>query len=105
MRFHATDYSQMQVEGVEDNWIIEGLDTRKTELWHNNYVKTGFRERYITEGFHKQNVENNRFEQLLSYIETYSWQKHLDNEEMRGEMTTERNEQNAATGIIFEPTG
>lgn len=55
---YATDYSQMQVEGVEDNWIIEGLDTGKTELWHNNYVKTGFRERYITEGFHKQNVEN-----------------------------------------------
>ena len=92
MRFHATDYYQMQVEGVEDNWIIEGLYTGKTELRHNNYVKTSSTERYITEGFHKQNVEHSKFEQLLNYIETYSWKKHLDNEEMRGEMTAERNE-------------
>lgn len=80
MKFHTTDYSQMQVEGVEDNWIIKGLDTDSMELWHNNYVKTSFTERYITDGYHNQKVECDTLGQLLNYIETYSWQKHLQHE-------------------------
>ena len=80
MKFHTTDYSQMQVEGVEDNWIIKGLDTDSMELWHNNYVKTSFTERYITDGYHNQKVECDTLGQLLNYIETYSWKKHLQHE-------------------------
>lgn len=80
MKFHTTDYSQMQVEGVEDNWIIKGLDTDSMELWHNNYVKTSFTERYITDGYHNQKVECDTLGQLLYYIETYSWKKHLQHE-------------------------
>lgn len=75
IKFHTTDYSQMQVEGVEDNWIIKGLDTDSMELWHNNYVKTSFTERYITDGYHNQKVECDTLGQLLNYIETYSWKE------------------------------
>ena len=80
MKFHATEYSQMQVEGIEDNWIIKGLDSEHMELWHNNYVKTSSTERYITDGYHNQKVERGTLGRLLYYIETYSWQKHLQHE-------------------------
>ena len=80
MKFHATDYSQMHVEGIEDNWIIKGLDSDIIELWHNNYVKTSSTERYITDGYHNQKVDRDTLGQLLNYIETYSWQKHLQHE-------------------------
>lgn len=82
MKFHATAYSQMQVEGIEDNWIIKGLDSEHMELWHNNYVKTSSTERYITDGYHNQKAERDTLGQLLNYIETYSWQKHLQHEGM-----------------------
>ena len=65
MKFHATEYSQMQVEGIEDNWIIKGLDSEHMELWHNNYVKTSSTERYITDGYHNQKVERGTLGQLL----------------------------------------
>lgn len=54
-------------------------------LWHNNYVKTGPTERYITEGFHKQKVENKSLTQLLTYIEKYSFIKHLEKEHQTAE--------------------
>jgi hypothetical protein len=49
-------------------------------LWHNNYVKTSETERYITEGFHNQNVDRKKLVQILKYIEGYSWQIHLERE-------------------------
>lgn len=54
-------------------------------LWHNNYVKTGPTERYITEGYHKQKVENKSLTQLLTYIENYSFIKHLEKEHQAAE--------------------
>jgi ssDNA-binding Zn-finger/Zn-ribbon topoisomerase 1 len=80
MKFHATTLDEMQVEYGEDTWIIKGLDTDMLSLWHNNYVKTSETERYITEGFHNQNVDRKKLVQILKYIEGYSWQKHLANE-------------------------
>lgn len=80
MKFHATDFSEMLVEGKEDKWMIKGLDTEKLELWHNNYVKTSPTERYITEGFHDQKVWHYTLGQMLNYVESYSWQKHLQSE-------------------------
>lgn len=85
MKFHATEFSEMQVEGSEDRWIIKGLNTDKMELWHNNYVKTSPTERYITKGFHNQKVERDILWQMLNYIETYSWQKHLQHEGVLGD--------------------
>lgn len=69
MKFHATSLEAMLVEGAEDRWIIKGLDDKFPKLWHNNYVKTGPEDRYITEDFHDQKIENKSFSQLLTYIE------------------------------------
>jgi hypothetical protein len=80
MKFHATTLDEMQVEYEEDTWIIKGLNNNVLHLWHNNYVKTSETERYITDGFHNQNVDRKKLIQILNYIEGYSWQKHLANE-------------------------
>jgi hypothetical protein len=80
MKFHATDLDEMQVEYEEDTWVIKGLNSKKLSLWHNNYVKTSETERYITDGFHNQNVGGKRLLPILKYIEGYSWQGHLEHE-------------------------
>jgi hypothetical protein len=80
MKFHATTLDEMQVEYAEDSWIIKGLNNNVLHLWHNNYVKTSETERYITDGFHNQNVDRKKLIQILNYVEEYSWQKHLANE-------------------------
>ena len=80
MKFHATSMEELLVEGVEDTWIVKGLCNKNLALWHNNYVKTGPTERYITEGFHRQKAENKSLTQLLTYIESYSFAKHLEKE-------------------------
>lgn len=85
MKFHATSMEELLVEGVEDTWIVKGLCNKNLALWHNNYVKTGPTERYITEGFHKQKVENKSLTQLLTYIEKYSFIKHLEKEHQTAE--------------------
>lgn len=48
-------------------------------------MKTGPTERYITEGYHKQKVENKSLTQLLTYIENYSFVKHLEKEQQIAE--------------------
>ena len=85
MKFHATSMEELLVEGVEDTWIVKGLCNKNLALWHNNYVKTGSTERYITEGFHKQKVDNKSLTQLLTYIEKYSFIKHLEKEQQTAE--------------------
>ena len=91
MKFHATSLEAMLVEGAEDRWIIKGLDNKFPKLWHNNYVKTGPEDRYITEGFHDQKIENKSFSQLLTYIENYSFEKHLENERQAADLAEKEN--------------
>lgn len=86
MKFHATSMEELLVEGVEDTWIVKGLCNNRLTLWHNNYVKTAPTERYITEGFHRQKVENKSLTQLLTYIESYSFVKHLEKEQQSVEL-------------------
>ena len=93
MRFHATDLDVLQVVGAEDTWLIKGLNEGKLELWHNNYVRTSPTERYITNGYHNQNVERVTLGQMLKYIEGYSWQKHLEAEQQH--LAADENEQNS----------
>ena len=85
MHFHATDLDVLQVVGAKDTWFIKGLKVKedKLELWHNNYIRTSPTERYITNGYHNQNVERATLGQMLKYIEDYSWQKHLEAEVKR----------------------
>ena len=91
MKFHATSLEAMLVEGVENKWIIKGLDNKFPKLWHNNYVKTGPEERYITEGFHNQKTENKSFSNLLTYIENYSFEKHLKSERQAADLAEKEN--------------
>lgn len=86
MKFHATSVEELLIEGTEDTWIVKGLNNKKLALWHNNYVRTGPTERYITDGFHKQKVENKSLSQLLSYVENYSFAKHLENEQQAADV-------------------
>ena len=104
MKFHATSLEEILVEGVEDRWIIKGLHNKYPKLWHNNYVKTGPEERYITEGFHNQKIENKSFSQLLSYIENYSFEKHLKSERQAVELVGEENVVPIASDVVEEKT-
>jgi hypothetical protein len=89
MKFHATDLDEMQVVYEEDTWLIKGLNSMKLSLWHNNYVKTSETERYITDGFHNQNVGDKKdLQQILQYIEGYSWQVHLEHEKEKENQRT-----------------
>ena len=80
MRFYAQSRGEMTVKGKEDTWIIRGTDTDQLELWHNNYVRVSERERYITEGFHRQLTECKTLLAMLYYIEHYTWEGHLQHE-------------------------
>lgn len=93
MRFHAKTLSEMTVTCREDTWIIR-LEDGKTKLWHNNYVRISPEERYITQGFHLQKMnESSSLHQILKYIANYSWQKHLaaENRMAETEDTTAQN--------------
>lgn len=81
LKFHAETLDEMQVTGREDKWIVKGLRNGKLELWHNNYVRTGPADRYITEGYHIQILEAQTLLQILYYIQNYSFAKHLEHEQ------------------------
>lgn len=104
MKFHATSLEEMLVEGAEDRWIIKGLSHKYPKLWHNNYVKTDPEERYITEGFHKQKIENKSFSQLLTYIENYSFEKHLKSERQAAEQVVKENVVPIKSDVVEEKT-
>lgn len=104
MKFHATSLEAMLVEGAEDRWIIKELDNKFPKLWHNNYVKTGPEERYITEGFHNQKIENKSFSQLLTYIENYSFEKHLKSERQAAELDEKENVVQIEPDVVEEKT-
>lgn len=84
MKFHATTREKLMVECREDKWIIDGLRSDEIGLWHNNYIRTGPAERYITQGYHKQKTEAKTLCQMLEYIENYSFEKHLKHEAQKG---------------------
>lgn len=81
LKFRVDAEGGLTVKGKEDTWIIKGFDTGKLSLWHNNYVKTAPRERYITSGFHNQGLDGKKLYILLEYINGYTFEKHLAAEE------------------------
>lgn len=81
LRFQTGDARELIVKGKEDTWIIKGFDTMQLSLWHNNYVKTAPRERYITQGFHNQGLNGKKLYLMLKYISDYTFEKHLAAEE------------------------
>ncbi len=75
MRFHPKSLDEMIVVCREETWLIKGLQYNKLELWHNNYISTTPNEKYVTSGFHKQNVEDLDFLRILKYIEHHHYVK------------------------------
>ncbi|MBQ6026053.1 MAG: hypothetical protein IJL20_10635 [Lachnospiraceae bacterium] len=82
--FSAETREELTVKCGEDTWIIKGFDEEKLSLWHNNYVKTASRERYITSGFHEQKIEKHSLLFILDYISGYTFDKHLAAEDKMG---------------------
>lgn len=50
LKLRVDEAGALTVKGKEDTWLIKAFDSGKLTLWHNNYVKTAPRERYITSG-------------------------------------------------------
>ena len=86
--FHATNMSIMTINGIEDTWQIRAAG-EGVSLWHNNYVRVSDTERYITDGFHKQNCKGN-MSYMLNYIEGYTWKKHLEGEARKQSVIKEK---------------
>jgi hypothetical protein len=85
LKFHAKTLDEMTVIGKEDTWKIIVTPQKTLQLWHNNYIRTSPTERYMTDGFHNQGLEQGNLKYFLNYIGIYSWQKHLENEMKRTE--------------------
>lgn len=81
LKFRIDASGELTVKGKEDTWIIKGFDKNFLSLWHNNYVKTAPRERYITQGFHNQKQDGKKLYSLLEYICDYTFDKHLEAED------------------------
>lgn len=81
LKFKTDQAWELTVKGKEDTWIIKGFQTMELSLWHNNYVKTAPRERYITQGFHNQGMDGKRLYSMLTYISAYTFERHLAGEE------------------------
>lgn len=81
LKFRIDTAGELTVKGKEDTWIIKGFDKNFLSLWHNNYVKTAPRERYITQGFHNQKLDGKKLYSMLEYICEYTFDKHLEAED------------------------
>lgn len=85
LKFRVDNEGELTVKGEEDTWLIRGFDSGKLSLWHNNYVKTAPRERYITSGYHNQGLDGKKLYTMLGYINGYTFEKHLVAEEQMAE--------------------
>ena len=82
--FHVYTDGELTVKCAEDTWIIKGFSSGKYSLWHNNYVKTAPRERYITSSFHEQKFKKKKRPQdMFSYISGYTFDVHLAGEDRK----------------------
>lgn len=82
--FSATSLDELGVYCNEDNWIAKHQENEWV-LWHNNYVRVSETERYISDGYHEQNFKNPRLISLLSYMGNYTWEGHLEAEQVKKE--------------------
>ena len=90
LRFHIDKDGDFIVKGDEDTWLIKGFEKGKYSLWHNNYVKTAPRERYITSGFHEQKVKGKKLKDMFGYIAMYNFDVHLAGEDRKIEIAEKK---------------
>jgi hypothetical protein len=102
--FSAETREELTVKCGEDTWIIKGFDEDKLSLWHNNYVKTAPRERYITSGFHEQKIEKQSLLFILDYISGYTFDKHLAAEERAAGLVQVELDKDVGNGYVENET-
>lgn len=86
---HLNQDGNLVAKCAEDTWLIKRVDSGKYSLWHNNYVKTAPRERYITSGFHDQKVIRRKLTDLFDYIAGYTFDVHLAAEDRKIKMAAQ----------------
>ncbi len=88
MKMYITADNELMIHCNEDTWKVSRDETGELTLWHNNYVRISETERYvrrITDGFHKQICDTRWLKNILDYVESYTWEKHLIGEEKKAE--------------------
>ena len=59
-----------------EKYGVMSKDNKEMSLWHNNYIRIGNSDRYITDGFHEQHIQSDNLKYLLDYIGGYNWQEY-----------------------------
>lgn len=78
IKLHMDSIDELIVKCKEDTWKISMSSQGTYTLYHNNYVMLNEEERYITSGFHVQKHHPPYLPGILTYIQEYDWQKHLE---------------------------
>ena len=78
VKLHMDTIDELIVKCNEDTWQIKMNSHGTYSLYHNNYVMVSDEKRYITSGFHLQKYYPSYLPEILAYIQTYDWQKHLE---------------------------
>lgn len=102
--FHLNEDGALAVKESEDSWLVYRKENGYFYLWHNNYEKTGPKERFITSGYHDQGIKSRRLIIIFNYIAAYTYEGHLEAEIKRKMMEEEpalqrENMQHANSGL------
>lgn len=73
VKLNMVSLSVYRIKCHEDTWEIRIDEDRMINLWHNNYVRTDDKERYITDGFHDQKIKSRNLKTILDMIVRYDW--------------------------------
>lgn len=75
---HMEHQDMMRIKCGEDWWKLVLEPDGKVTLLHNNYIMISETERYISSGFHNQNLQaGSTVTGALRCIENYTWEGHL----------------------------
>lgn len=79
MKFNYKSVGEFYIKCNEDSWMIDASDIDNIKLFHNNYSIIDDTHRSIESGYHNQRMDGRTLSSMLSYISSYSWEKHLEN--------------------------
>ena len=75
---HIEDKDTLRIKCGEDQWMLSLKPDGQATLMHNNYIMINEKERYISGGFHDQNLlPGSSAVRALHYLEAYKWEGHL----------------------------
>lgn len=97
---HMEDLDTMWIKCGEDQWKLCLTPNGRVTLLHNNYTIINDTERYISGGFHNQNLlPESPVTGVLHYIEGYTWEGHLAAQTAR----QAQNQLSQETELTIEP--